>query len=172
MLGSTMSFAGRAISNASDGNDAFDVSPASPKNNPDFHDAKAGFTPFDKQQVFNGDEIVWRNVSIARGPTTTRAIEWFSRGQPGQSGMSSQSFIYPASQSPRRAQLLDKLGVAHQPLLPDADEDAEALEAKIVGEAALDYVQRVTGAKLGAARTSTVSLLPVRLNCPGCCLPV
>ena len=102
-----------AISNSSDGRDALDVSPASPKNNPDFHDAKAGFTPFDKQQVFNGDEIVWRNVSIARGPTTTRAIEWFSRSQPGQSAMSSQSFIYPASQSPRRAQLLDKLGVAH-----------------------------------------------------------
>jgi predicted house-cleaning NTP pyrophosphatase (Maf/HAM1 superfamily) len=38
------------------------------------------------------------------------------------------SFIYLASQSPRRRQLLEQLGVAYQLLLPDADEDAEALE--------------------------------------------
>jgi septum formation protein len=61
-------------------------------------------------------------------------------------------FIYLASQSPRRAQLLDLLGVAHQPLLPGADEDAEALEAERPGELPLDYVQRVTRAKLLAAR--------------------
>ncbi len=60
--------------------------------------------------------------------------------------------VYLASQSPRRAQLLDLLGVAHRPLLPGADEDAEALEAERPGELPLDYVQRVTCAKLEAAR--------------------
>lgn len=61
-------------------------------------------------------------------------------------------FVWLASQSPRRAQLLDQLGVAHRPLLPDPDEDAEALEALRPGEAPVDYVQRVTRAKLHAAR--------------------
>ncbi|OYU85105.1 MAG: septum formation inhibitor Maf [Burkholderiales bacterium PBB5] len=61
-------------------------------------------------------------------------------------------FIYLASQSPRRAQLLDQLGVAHQLLLPDADEDAEALEAVLPGESPAAYVQRVTALKLAAAR--------------------
>jgi septum formation protein len=62
------------------------------------------------------------------------------------------AFVYLASQSPRRAQLLDTLGVAHRPLLPDADEDAESLEAVRVGELPQDYVCRVTRAKLQAAR--------------------
>ena len=62
------------------------------------------------------------------------------------------SFIYLASQSPRRRQLLDQLGVTHQPLLADADEDAEALEAALAGELPADYVQRVTALKLAAAR--------------------
>lgn len=66
--------------------------------------------------------------------------------------MSPHDFIYLASQSPRRAQLLDQLGVAHRPLLPDAGEDAEALEQERSGEAPLDYVQRVTRLKLDAAR--------------------
>jgi len=66
--------------------------------------------------------------------------------------MSVHEFIYLASQSPRRAQLLDLLGVAHRPLLPDDTEDAEALEAERTGELPLDYVQRVTHAKLLAAR--------------------
>ena len=35
-------------------------------------------------------------------------------------------WLYLASQSPRRRQLLDQLGVRHTLLLPDADEDAEA----------------------------------------------
>jgi septum formation protein len=60
-------------------------------------------------------------------------------------------FVYLASQSPRRAQLLDQLGVAHRPLLHAPGEDAEALEAERTGEAAIDYVQRVTRAKLAAA---------------------
>jgi septum formation protein len=60
-------------------------------------------------------------------------------------------FIYLASQSPRRRQLLDQIGVAHRLLLPEADEDAEALEAVQPGELPADYVQRVTLAKLQAA---------------------
>ncbi len=61
------------------------------------------------------------------------------------------AFIYLASQSPRRRQLLDQIGVRHQLLLPAADEDAEALEAHRPGELPLSYVQRVTQAKLAAA---------------------
>lgn len=60
-------------------------------------------------------------------------------------------FIYLASQSPRRRQLLEQLGVRHELLLPDADEDAEALEAVKPGEAPAAYVQRVTQLKLDAA---------------------
>ncbi len=63
----------------------------------------------------------------------------------------SAPWLYLASQSPRRRQLLDQLGVAHRLLLPDADEDAEGLEAEIAGEAPLAYVQRVTRAKWDAA---------------------
>ena len=61
-------------------------------------------------------------------------------------------FIYLASQSPRRAQLLDQLGVRHVPLLAAAHEDAEALEAERHGELPAVYVERVTRAKLAAAR--------------------
>ena len=60
-------------------------------------------------------------------------------------------WLYLASQSPRRRQLLDQLGVSHHLLLPDAHEDAEALEAERVGESPEDYVQRVTFAKWEAA---------------------
>jgi septum formation protein len=60
--------------------------------------------------------------------------------------------IYLASQSPRRRQLLDQLGVQHQLLLADADEDAEALEVVRPGELPADYVQRVARLKLQAAR--------------------
>lgn len=62
------------------------------------------------------------------------------------------SFIYLASQSPRRAQLLAQIGVRHAPLLATADEDAESLEAEIGGESPAGYVERVTRAKLQAAR--------------------
>jgi septum formation protein len=65
---------------------------------------------------------------------------------------SGEAFVWLASQSPRRRQLLDLLGVAHRPLLPGDDEDAEALEAERAGELPLDYVQRVTAAKLHAAQ--------------------
>ena len=61
-------------------------------------------------------------------------------------------FVWLASQSPRRRQLLDQLGVAHRLLLADDDEDAEALEATRRGESPDDYVARVTRAKLDAAR--------------------
>jgi septum formation protein len=61
-------------------------------------------------------------------------------------------FIYLASTSPRRRQLLEQIGVRHELLVADADEDAEALEATRPGELPAAYVQRVTLAKLRAAR--------------------
>ena len=61
-------------------------------------------------------------------------------------------FIYLASQSPRRQQLLTQIGVRFQMLLADADEDAESLELVHDGETPHDYVDRVTRAKLEAAR--------------------
>ena len=60
-------------------------------------------------------------------------------------------FIYLASQSPRRAQLLSQLGVVFELLLPDPDEDAETLEEVHGREAPAAYVQRVTRLKLEAA---------------------
>jgi len=80
-------------------------------------------------------------------------------------------FIYLASQSPRRRQLLDQLGVAHELLLPNAEgdiaEDAEAIEAEVAGEAAQDYVQRVTQLKLDAAvaRHARRRLVPAPVLC-------
>ena len=67
--------------------------------------------------------------------------------------MSVPPFVYLASQSPRRRQLLDQLGVAYELLLPDDTEDAEALEAVLPSETPKAYVQRVTLLKLGAALT-------------------
>ena len=61
-------------------------------------------------------------------------------------------FVYLASQSPRRRQLLDQIRVRYEMLLPREDEDAESLEDERVGELPLDYVRRVTRAKLAAAR--------------------
>ena len=60
--------------------------------------------------------------------------------------------IYLASQSPRRRELLAQIGVRHELLLPDPHEDTEALEAERDGELPLAYVERVTRAKLAAAR--------------------
>lgn len=60
-------------------------------------------------------------------------------------------FIYLASQSPRRSQLLEQIGVPHRLLLPEPQEDAEALEAVRKGESPAAYVQRVTALKLEAA---------------------
>ena len=60
-------------------------------------------------------------------------------------------WVYLASQSPRRLQLLQQWGVHCELLLPDADEDAEALEEVKPNEAPARYVQRVTRHKLDAA---------------------
>ena len=65
------------------------------------------------------------------------------------------AFVYLASQSPRRSQLLEQLGVPHQLLVANTDgdlgEDAEAIEAVHGQEAPAAYVQRVTALKLDAA---------------------
>lgn len=64
-------------------------------------------------------------------------------------------FIYLASQSPRRLELLAQWGVRCQTLLPNTDgdlgEDAEALEAVRPGDTPRRYVQRVTRLKLQAS---------------------
>jgi len=80
---------------------------------------------------------------------------------------SSSSFIYLASQSPRRAQLLGQLGVHHELLLPAPDEDAEALEAVHGNESPSAYVQRVTALKLDAAvaRHARLGLPPAPILC-------
>lgn len=64
----------------------------------------------------------------------------------------STAVLYLASQSQRRRDLLRQVAVAHDLLLPRPGEDAEALEAVLPGEAPEAYVQRVTLAKLAAAR--------------------
>ncbi len=76
-------------------------------------------------------------------------------------------FIYLASQSPRRSQLLEQLGVRHALLLPDADEDSEALEVVMRNEAPKTYVQRVTGLKLQVAQQRMVrrNLQPAPILC-------
>ncbi len=78
-----------------------------------------------------------------------------------------QDFIYLASQSPRRRQLLEQIGVRCELLLADANEDAEALEAERAGELPLAYVQRVTRAKLHAAqqRLQRRQLSPAPILC-------
>ena len=64
-------------------------------------------------------------------------------------------FIYLASQSPRRSQLLEQIGVHHRLLVPNAPgdvaEDTEALELVLPGEPPAAYVERVTALKLDAA---------------------
>ncbi|KAF1019857.1 MAG: Maf-like protein YhdE [Paracidovorax wautersii] len=72
--------------------------------------------------------------------------------------MSSAEFIYLASQSPRRRQLLEQLQVRHALLLPQPGEDAESLEAWLEGESPYAYVQRVTRLKLDAALVRRRSL--------------
>ena len=60
-------------------------------------------------------------------------------------------FVYLASQSPRRSQLLTQMGVRHELLLPGGDEDSEGLEVILKNEAPSSYVKRVTQLKLDAA---------------------
>jgi septum formation protein len=76
-------------------------------------------------------------------------------------------FVYLASQSPRRRQLLEQLGVRYELLLPDHHEDSEALEHEKPGEAPAHYVQRVTGLKLDAAlaRLKRRGLPPAPILC-------
>lgn len=80
-------------------------------------------------------------------------------------------FLYLASQSPRRRELLAQLGVRHELLLPntsgDVPEDAEAIEAVLPGEAPSRYVQRVTGLKLdlAVARRARRTLPPAPILC-------
>ena len=81
--------------------------------------------------------------------------------------VSNSAFIYLASQSPRRSQLLTQIGVRHELLLAGPDEDAEALEAELPGEAPQTYVKRVTQLKLEAAmqRLHRRSLPPAPVLC-------
>ena len=65
--------------------------------------------------------------------------------------MSDSKFVYLASQSPRRRQLLEQLGIRYELLLADEHEDAEVLEVVLPNEAPRAYVQRVTLLKLEAA---------------------
>ncbi len=76
-------------------------------------------------------------------------------------------FVYLASQSPRRRQLLEQLGVAYELLLPDANEDAEMLEAIHGNESPATYVKRVAGLKLDAAlaRQKRRGLPPAPILC-------
>jgi len=64
-------------------------------------------------------------------------------------------FIWLASQSPRRRELLGRLGVRAELLVADATidvaEDVEALEHPLQGENPSQYVERVVTAKLTAA---------------------
>ncbi len=59
----------------------------------------------------------------------------------------SNSFIYLASQSPRRQELLKQIGVRFEMLAPDPSEDSESIEIPLPNEKARAYVERVTIAK-------------------------
>ena len=61
------------------------------------------------------------------------------------------TYLYLASQSPRRQELLQQMGLRYQLLIADANEDVEALETQIPNEPSLTYVRRVTLAKLSAS---------------------
>ena len=61
------------------------------------------------------------------------------------------SFIYLASQSPRRQELLRQMGIRFEMLLPGPDEDSEGIETPHPQEKARTYVERVTLAKSAAA---------------------
>ena len=63
--------------------------------------------------------------------------------------------------------MLEQLGVRHELLLADANEDAEALEAALKNEAPVAYVKRVTALKLEAAvkRLALRKLPPAPILC-------
>ena len=77
------------------------------------------------------------------------------------------NFVYLASQSPRRRQLLEQLGVRYELLLAEAGEDSEALELEEKNEAPAAYVTRVTGLKLdaAAARLTQRKMQPAPILC-------
>ena len=85
----------------------------------------------------------------------------------GSARAGAPAFVYLASQSPRRRELLALIGVRHELLLADAEEDVEALEATRAGESAHAYVERVTRAKLRAAsrRLRARGLVPAPILC-------
>lgn len=60
-------------------------------------------------------------------------------------------FVYLASKSPRRQELLGQLGIGFKMLLADPGEDTEHLENVTAAESARHYVQRVVVLKAGAA---------------------
>ena len=78
-----------------------------------------------------------------------------------------ENFVYLASQSPRRRQLLEQLGVRYELLLADDMEDAEALEVARENEVPDNYVHRVTALKLDAAitRLARRNLVPAPILC-------
>lgn len=63
-----------------------------------------------------------------------------------------RQFIYLASASPRRKELLEQLGVKYELLLADRNENVERLEEPRSNELPVDYVRRVARLKLDAAR--------------------
>jgi septum formation protein len=77
------------------------------------------------------------------------------------------SFIYLASQSPRRQELLKQIGIRFELLLAGPEEDAESLEHVHANESASAYVQRVAYAKTlaAAARLSARALPPAPILC-------
>ena len=83
------------------------------------------------------------------------------------SDVAGSDFVYLASQSPRRRQLLEQIGVRHALLVADGDEDVEALEATRARELPARYVERVTRAKLRAAiaRHAKRGLAPAPIVC-------
>ena len=86
---------------------------------------------------------------------------------PTENKRAMKDFVYLASQSPRRKQLLEQMGVRYELLLATSDEDAESLERVIPGEAPLTYVKRVTQLKLEAAvnRMQARHLKPAPVLC-------
>lgn len=68
----------------------------------------------------------------------------------------SAPFVYLASKSPRRSELLLQIGIRFELLLADGDENVESLESPVTGESPTRYVQRVTLAKAHAARERLV----------------
>lgn len=61
------------------------------------------------------------------------------------------SYIYLASQSPRRQELLKQIGVSFKMLVAQVGEDTETIEIPLLNEKAREYVERVTLVKSALA---------------------